>query len=139
MGLALLWLIGIRPNGDWFGGATDTLGIFVGGAIFFVLVLVVVWAGRVILGDRIVAQVTTAGTTIALGDKPATYFDEFLDEIVAFFDAVEPKYVIFEDLDVLPTDVVDAVDGCSASDAGVGSMVIVVVQPGVVAGGSLLV
>ena len=40
---------------------------------------------------------------------------------------------------VLPTDVVDAVDGCSASDAGVGSMVIVVVQPGVVAGGSLLV
>lgn len=42
-------------------------------------------------------------------------------------------------LDVLPTDVVDAVDGCSASDAGVGSMVIVVVQPGVVAGGSLLV
>lgn len=99
VGLALLWLIGIRPNGDWFGGATDTLGIFVGGAIFFVLVLVVVWAGRMILGDRIVAQVTTAGTTIALGDKPATYFDEFLDEIVAFFDAVEPKYVIFEDLD----------------------------------------
>ncbi len=43
------------------------------------------------------------------------------------------------DLIVLPTDVVDAVDGCSASDAGVGSMVIVVVQPGVVAGGSLLV
>ncbi|WP_448232897.1 hypothetical protein [Microbacterium lacticum] len=43
------------------------------------------------------------------------------------------------DLVVLPTDVVDAVDGCSASDAGVGSMVIVVVQPGVVAGGSLLV
>ena len=42
-------------------------------------------------------------------------------------------------LGVLPTDVVDAVDGCSASDAGVGSMVIVVVQPGVVAGGSLLV
>ena len=46
---------------------------------------------------------------------------------------------VVTELGVLPTDVVDAVDGCSASDAGVGSMVIVVVQPGVVAGGSLLV
>jgi hypothetical protein len=47
-----------------------------------------VWVLRWLIGDRI--QVTTAGTTITPGEKPNTYFDGFLDEIVAFFDAVDP-------------------------------------------------
>ncbi|WP_435830195.1 hypothetical protein [Saccharopolyspora shandongensis] len=61
--------------------------------------MVVVWVARWFIGDRIVSQVATAGTTVTLGEKPDTYFDEFLDEIVSFFDAVNPEFVIFEDLD----------------------------------------
>jgi hypothetical protein len=97
--LALLWLIGFRPGDSWFGGTSDPSVKMALGALFFALVVVVIWVARWIIGDRIVSQVTTAGTTITLGEKPSTYFDGFLDEIVAFFDAVEPEYVIFEDLD----------------------------------------
>lgn len=99
IGLALSWLIGFRPGDSWFGGTADPSVKTALGVLFFVLVVLVVTGGRWIIGDRIVSQVTTAGTTITLGEKPSTYFDGFLDEIVAFFDAVEPEYVIFEDLD----------------------------------------
>ncbi|TFB93195.1 hypothetical protein [Cryobacterium sp. HLT2-28] len=98
-GLLLLWLVGLRPGGNWFGDTNQPLLTFALGGVFVALIVAVVWLARLIIGDRIVSQVTTAGTTITLGDKPTTYFDGFLDEIVTFFDAVEPKYVIFEDLD----------------------------------------
>ncbi|SLK00856.1 YobI family P-loop NTPase [Arthrobacter sp. P2b] len=99
VGLGLLWLLGVRPGAGWPDPAADTAA-FVGWAVlFFVLVLLSLWAVRWVIGDRIVSEVTTAGTKIALGEGPTTYFDSFLDEIVAFFDAVEPKYLIFEDLD----------------------------------------
>ncbi|WP_434811904.1 hypothetical protein [Microbacterium sp. bgisy189] len=98
-GLLLLWLIGLRPGDSWFGGTSNPFLTLLLGGIFVALVVAVVWVVRLVIGDRVVSQVTTAGTTITLGDKPTTYFDGYLDEIVAFFDAVEPKYVIFEDLD----------------------------------------
>ena len=37
--------------------------------------------------------------TISLSAKSATYFDEYLDEIVYFFEAVKRNIVIFEDID----------------------------------------
>jgi hypothetical protein len=40
-------------------------------------------------------------------------------------------------LGVIPTEVVNAADGGFASDAGMGSVVIVVVEPGLVGGGTL--
>jgi hypothetical protein len=98
-GLLLLWLIGLRPGENWFGGTDQPLLTLSLGAVFIAIIVAVVWLARLIVGDRIVSQVSTAGTTITLGDKPTTYFDGFLDEIVTFFEAVEPKYVIFEDLD----------------------------------------
>ncbi|SMY04587.1 MULTISPECIES: hypothetical protein [Brevibacterium] len=39
------------------------------------------------------------GTTIALSPKSATYFDEYLDEIIYFFEMVKSDIVIFEDID----------------------------------------
>lgn len=99
IGLGILWLLGVRPMADWPGAGANT-AVHVGLAgLFFVLVLLAAWAVRWTIGDRIVSEVTTAGTKIALGEGPTTYFDSFLDEIVAFFDAVEPEFVIFEDLD----------------------------------------
>ncbi|QKT07970.1 hypothetical protein HUN08_12835 [Gordonia sp. X0973] len=99
VGLGILWLLGVRPMADWPGAGADATARVGLAALFFGLVLLAAWAVRWIIGDRIVSEVTTAGTKIALGEGPTTYFDSFLDEIVAFFDAVEPAFVIFEDLD----------------------------------------
>lgn len=97
--LSLLWLLGIRPSADWPGAQANMFVQLSLGLLFFVLVVLVVWSVRWLIGDKFVSEVSTAGTKIALSDGPTTYFDSFLDEIVAFFDAVEPEFVIFEDLD----------------------------------------
>lgn len=99
VGLGLLWVLGVRSGPGWPDAAVDLPGYLVRAGMLFGLVLVSLWAARWIIGDRIVSEVTTAGTKIALGEGPTTYFDSFLDEIVAFFDTVRPKFVIFEDLD----------------------------------------
>ncbi|MEO8527777.1 MAG: hypothetical protein ABI435_01740 [Pseudolysinimonas sp.] len=72
------------------------------------LIHVVVWlvSAALIFGlitvvhNRVQVQSLTAGTaTIALSPKSATYFDEYLDEIVYFFEVVQRNIVIFEDID----------------------------------------
>lgn len=97
--LGLLWVLGVRAAPGWPDATADLPGYVSRAGLLFGLVLVFLWTARWIIGDRIVSEVTTAGTKIALGEGPTTYFDSFLDEIVAFFDTVKPKYVIFEDLD----------------------------------------
>lgn len=99
VGLGVLWLFGVRPMVNWPGAGANIAVQASLVALFFVLVLLAVWEVRWVIGDRIVSEVSTAGTKIALGESPTTYFDGFLDEIVTFFDAVEPEFVIFEDLD----------------------------------------
>lgn len=99
VGLGLLWLVGVRPSPQWPGAEVGVTAQAWLGTLFFALVVVALWVLRWVIGDRIISEVTTAGTKIALGEGPTTYFDSFLDEIVAFFDAVELEYVIFEDLD----------------------------------------
>ncbi|MCR2818930.1 ABC transporter ATP-binding protein [Microbacterium sp. zg.Y1090] len=99
IGLSLLWLLGVRPANGWPGDGLTTEAQVLLGLAFFCFVLCGAWGLRWVIGDRIVSEVTTGSTKIALGDGPTTYFDSFLDEIVAFFDAVEPDFVIFEDLD----------------------------------------
>lgn len=95
----LLWLLGVRPEITGLGSEHGLVTRILSGAVFVSLVVVVAWVARWLIGDRIVSQLATAGTTVTLGEKPDTYFDKFLDEIEAFFDAVNPEFVIFEDLD----------------------------------------
>ncbi|QGH69303.1 hypothetical protein [Pseudactinotalea sp. HY158] len=99
VGLTLLWLVGLRHAEPWFGPTTDRALESWLTALFIMLTWMVVWGVRWVIGDRIVSEVATAGTTITLGERATTYFDGFLDEIVTFFDAVKPEYVIVEDLD----------------------------------------
>ncbi|MDT7765889.1 MAG: hypothetical protein QOC63_5309, partial [Mycobacterium sp.] len=47
----------------------------------------------------VVSQVSAAGATLSLSATTNTYFDEYLDEIVHFFDHEPKDFVIFEDLD----------------------------------------
>lgn len=96
LGSSILWMLGVRPLGWEQVELWDNLIPY---SAFFIFVLLSVWGIRWVIGDRIISEVTTAGTKISLKDEQDTYFDNYLDEIVAFFDTVKPKYVIFEDLD----------------------------------------
>lgn len=95
----LLWLLGVRPELTGLSADPDWKVRSLSGGSFVVLVVLAVWLVRWLIGDRIISQVKAAGTTVTLEAGPDTYFDKYLDEIVAFFDAVNPKFVIFEDLD----------------------------------------
>lgn len=69
-------------------------------AVTGVVLVAVVTTARLLLHDRFdVSDVAAAGTAVKLTRRTSTYFDEYLDEIVYFFDVVAPDYVIFEDLD----------------------------------------
>lgn len=46
-----------------------------------------------------IEKLGTGAATISLSAKSATYFDEYLDEIVYFFEVVKRDIVIFEDID----------------------------------------
>jgi hypothetical protein len=68
-------------------------------AVFLVatlIVLLVLWLSN----NRVqVSQVGAGTASIALSPKSSTYFDQYLDEIVYFFEVVKKDIVIFEDID----------------------------------------
>lgn len=67
--------------------------------LYFALAIFVM-AGRKILHNRIhVDSISAGSTTIALSTKSATFFDEYLDEIVYFFERTRVSIVVFEDID----------------------------------------
>lgn len=69
------------------------LVVFVAAGVF---ALLLEW----LLHNRIhIGSVTAGPTTITLSGESATYFDEYLDEIVYFFDVTGRDIVIFEDID----------------------------------------
>lgn len=69
-------------------------------AVVFVLLLFLLLGLRFVSYNRIhISQLTAGEATIALSPQSATYFDEYLDEIVYFFEKVNCDVVIFEDID----------------------------------------
>jgi hypothetical protein len=71
-----------------------------GYAILFVLALAVFTEVQYVFHNRVkVQQLGAAGTSVTLTDNSDSYFDEYLDEIVYFFDATKVDIVIFEDID----------------------------------------
>jgi len=93
--VGLLWLFGLRPKADSLG--TD--GLLWPMLAFFLLVFAILWAIRWYVGSRVVAQVSAGGASIALEGKNDSFFDKYLDELIAFFEATEQDIVVFEDLD----------------------------------------
>ncbi|WP_461640622.1 YobI family P-loop NTPase [Leucobacter sp. BZR 635] len=93
--VGVLWLFGLRPKEDSLG--TD--GFLLPLLVFFLLVFAILWAIRWYMGSRVVAQVSAGGASIALEGKNDSFFDKYLDELIAFFEATEPDIVVFEDLD----------------------------------------
>lgn len=93
--VGLLWLFGLRPIKDSFGADNSLWPMLA----FFVLAFVILWILRWYVGSRVVAQVSAGGALIALEQKSDSFFDRYLDELVAFFEATDPDIVVFEDLD----------------------------------------
>lgn len=93
--VALLRIFGVGPVPGAFGVNNEPALL----AILGVLVFLAAWAVRWALGDRFVTQFSSGGTSIQLTEKHDTYFDEYVDEIMAFFEATKPAFVVFEDLD----------------------------------------
>ncbi|MFB1296578.1 hypothetical protein ACAG24_013760 [Mycobacterium sp. pW049] len=66
----------------------------------FVFLVAACAALRIITHNRfVVSDVSAAGATLKLSAPTNTYFDEYLDEIVFFFDQEPIDFVLFEDLD----------------------------------------
>ncbi|WP_434590742.1 P-loop NTPase fold protein [Brevibacterium sp. 1718] len=91
----LLWLFGVRPEIDALG----TNHIALPAIAFLILLVGVIWTARWFIGNRPVSQFSTGGTSISFDKQPDSYFDEYLDEIMAFFEAKKPNLVVFEDID----------------------------------------
>lgn len=93
--VGLLWLFGVHPKEDSIG--TD--GVLWPMIAFSSLIFAILCAIRWYIGSRVVAQVSAGGASIALEGKSDSFFDKYLDELIAFFEATEPDIVVFEDLD----------------------------------------
>jgi hypothetical protein len=87
----------LGPNGvvrshDWVPWAiVGGFGVFLGGVCFL---------GLRALQSRVrVESVSAVGAAVKLSAKENSYFDEYLDEIVYFFQKTKTQVAIFEDLD----------------------------------------
>jgi hypothetical protein len=68
--------------------------------IVYVAVAALIFGLRRVFHNRIrIDKITAGAATISLSAQSATYFDEYLDEIVYFFEEVKRDIVIFEDID----------------------------------------
>lgn len=97
---ALLALLGLLPpvmgtGGEQPWGIQASAWLVVG-----FLVTVILTGIRLATHNKFyVSDVSAAGASVTLSKRTATYFDEFLDEIVHFFDQESNELVIIEDLD----------------------------------------
>ncbi|QOK24205.1 hypothetical protein IGS73_07555 [Janibacter indicus] len=73
------------------------------GLVWFLLAGIVLAAGaglRLLTHEKFfVSDLAAGGATVKLSEKKLTYFDEYLDLIVNYFDSEDIDVVIFEDLD----------------------------------------
>ncbi|AZZ79742.1 hypothetical protein C5O27_00350 [Gordonia alkanivorans] len=67
--------------------------------VFILSVLAAVWAQRLLQQRIRVTELAAGPTKVTLSDASSSYFDEYLDEIVYFFQTSNTSVVIFEDLD----------------------------------------
>ncbi|RSN46016.1 hypothetical protein DMC64_14840 [Amycolatopsis sp. WAC 04197] len=89
------WLPQLKGAGAGNSGWIVTLS-WLGFAALAVAALAIL---RKVIHGSAISDVSAAGATVKLTQQTSTYFDEYLDEIVYFFDTKLPELVIFEDLD----------------------------------------
>ncbi len=81
----------LKPMGD--------LGLWVYPGVFLVA-CGAAYLGRWLLHGRVhIKQFSAGPATVTLDEKSVSYFDQYLDEIVYFFETSKHRIVIFEDID----------------------------------------
>ncbi|MBS2990614.1 hypothetical protein AC1659_15160 [Rhodococcus erythropolis] len=97
---ALLTLLGWLPP---VTGTSDTHSLLVRILAWVILAALVIGTGtvlRLLTHEKfVVSDVSAGGATVTLSERTPTYFDEYLDDIVNYFDTENTDIVIFEDLD----------------------------------------
>jgi len=83
----------------WWGNLASAIQWLSLLLIFVLTVLAVLWAQRLLQQRIRVTELAAGPTKVTLSDSSSSYFDEYLDEIVYFFQTSETAVVIFEDLD----------------------------------------
>lgn len=97
---ALLALFGILPSPVTTGSDPSVVEQATAWTAVVALLIVVFTTLRMVTYNRFVlSDVSAAGTGLKLSAPNHTYFDDYLDEIVYFFDHESKDVVIFEDLD----------------------------------------
>ena len=75
------------------------LGLYDHLAVLVVAALSVISFRRLFHGRLRITQLSAGAATVTLDEKSMSYFDQYLDEIVHFFDVSKRTIVIFEDID----------------------------------------
>lgn len=69
-------------------------------AVLTAMLVLTGFVARLVTHDSfVVSDVSAGGATVKLSERTPTYFDEYLDDIVNYFDSEDVDVVIFEDLD----------------------------------------
>ncbi|QIX53997.1 hypothetical protein HFP48_31210 (plasmid) [Rhodococcus sp. DMU1] len=99
LGIAL-WLFGVFP--DLPGLSSDHpgwMGIGAATVVVAAAICLLAWLRLAVHNRLSVSEVSAGGASISLAE-PESYFDEYLDEIVYFFESMrQVDIVVFEDLD----------------------------------------
>lgn len=74
-------------------------GVWIHPAIWGVAALIVLLVSRLFYGRLNIRQLSAGAATVTLNDSSVSYFDQYLDEIVYFFEVSGNNIVIFEDID----------------------------------------
>ncbi|QXW02609.1 P-loop NTPase fold protein [Rhodococcus globerulus] len=97
---ALLMLLGWLPEVSGTSADHHPLVRVLAWVGLAALLIVVGTTLRMMTHDKfVVSDVSAGGATVTLSELTPTYFDEYLDDIVNYFDAEDIDIVIFEDLD----------------------------------------
>tara|TARA_R110001599_G_scaffold26935_24_gene95140 strand:+ start:4959 stop:8627 length:3669 start_codon:yes stop_codon:yes gene_type:complete len=77
----------------------SALGAWIHVILFFILASCTFMARYLFQGRVNISQLSTGNAAISLDEKSVSYFDQYLDEIVYFFEVSDKNIVIFEDID----------------------------------------
>lgn len=67
--------------------------------LWIVALTIVITLRRILYGRLSISQISAGSAAITLDDKSPTYFDQYLDEIIYFFEVSNKSIVIIEDID----------------------------------------
>lgn len=99
--LAILWLSGITAPLLAFLGGDPAFGwVAIAGLGLLATLSGIVYAIRWLTHNRVFLEKLSAGpATVSLAATSSSYFDEYMDEIVYFFERSGRDIVVFEDID----------------------------------------